>query len=105
MKVAELVGDDLPVERVHEFIAQIVASLALAEEPDTEHVPLHEALGRVLAQDIVSPISVPPHDNSAMDGYAFDGALLEAGAPPDVSLTLRVVGTALAGRSWRGALA
>ena len=40
-----------------------------------------------------------------MDGYAFDGALLDTGAPPDVSLTLRVVGTALAGRCWRGALA
>jgi molybdopterin molybdotransferase len=37
-------------------------------------VPLQQALGRVLAADVVSPIDVPAHDNSAMDGYAFAGA-------------------------------
>ena len=36
----------------------------------TESIPLLEALGRVLACDIESPISVPPAANSAMDGYA-----------------------------------
>lgn len=35
-----------------------------------ESVPLEQALGRVLAEDIVSGIDVPPADNSAMDGYA-----------------------------------
>ena len=39
-----------------------------------ERVRLFDALDRVLAEDIVSPIDVPSHDNSAMDGYAFDGA-------------------------------
>jgi molybdopterin biosynthesis enzyme len=29
------------------------------------------ALGRMLAADVISPIDVPAHDNSAMDGYAF----------------------------------
>jgi molybdopterin molybdotransferase len=57
-----------------------------------------DALGRVLATDLVSPISVPPHDNSAMDGYAFDGAALQAGA----ALQLQVVGTAMAGKAWQG---
>lgn len=37
----------------------------------TESVPAHQALGRVLAADILSPLDVPPHDNSAMDGYAL----------------------------------
>ena len=64
------------------------------------HLPLHQALGRVLAADIISPISVPPHDNSAMDGYAFAGSQLAAGRP----LTLRNVGTALAGKAWAGAV-
>jgi molybdopterin molybdotransferase len=41
---------------------------------------------------------VPPHDNSAMDGYAFDGAQLARGE----SLTLEVAGTALAGKAWQG---
>jgi molybdopterin molybdotransferase len=36
-----------------------------------ERVPTGESLGRVIAQDIVSTIDVPPRDNSAMDGYAF----------------------------------
>ena len=41
-------------------------------------MPLAAALSRVLAQDVVSPIAVPAHDNSAMDGYALHGADLQA---------------------------
>ena len=37
----------------------------------TETIALNQALGRILAEDIVSPIDVPEHDNSAMDGYAL----------------------------------
>ena len=40
----------------------------------TETVPAPQALGRVLAADILSPLDVPPHDNSAMDGYALRAA-------------------------------
>jgi molybdopterin molybdotransferase len=64
----------------------------------TEQVGIFDALGRVLAQDLVSPISVPPHDNSAMDGYAFDGAALADGGP----VVLKVVGSTLAGEVWTG---
>ncbi|MGL5538172.1 MAG: molybdopterin molybdenumtransferase MoeA, partial [Aeromonas veronii] len=42
----------------------------LACSCDSEQLPLPEALGRVLASDIASPLAVPPFDNSAMDGYA-----------------------------------
>jgi molybdopterin molybdotransferase len=59
-----------------------------------ETVPLLSALGRVLAEDIISPISVPAHDNSAMDGYALRGSDLLA----DVPVTLSVIATVLAGR-------
>jgi len=41
---------------------------------ETESVHLHEALGRVLAVDVVSPLDVPGYDNSAMDGYALHSA-------------------------------
>ena len=41
---------------------------------DTERVPLLAGLGRVLAAPVVSPIAVPPWDNSAMDGYALRSA-------------------------------
>jgi molybdopterin molybdotransferase len=56
-----------------------------------------QALGRVVAQDIISPINVPAHDNSAMDGFAFDGQQLG-----QATLRLRVVGTAFAGKAWQG---
>ena len=81
-------------------VADATAFLEALAEPvqGTETLPLHEALGRVLAQDLVSPVSVPPHDNAAMDGYAFDGAALR----PGQALQLRPVGQALAGRPWQG---
>ncbi|NJE03013.1 gephyrin-like molybdotransferase Glp [Thermococcus sp. MV11] len=43
----------------------------LSEIPELEEVPLDEALGRILAEDVVSPIDSPPFDRSAVDGYAL----------------------------------
>ncbi|ASJ12943.1 molybdenum cofactor synthesis domain-containing protein [Thermococcus thioreducens] len=40
-------------------------------EPQVESVPLSEALGRVLAEDIASPVDVPPFDRATVDGYAI----------------------------------
>jgi len=42
----------------------------ISEIPDVEEVSLDEALGRVLAEDVKSPIDSPPFDRSAVDGYA-----------------------------------
>lgn len=64
----------------------------------SEHIELEEALGRVLAQDVVSNINVPPHDNSAMDGYAMRCEDL----CDTTQLTL--AGTALAGRPFKETL-
>lgn len=96
---AELQGYDpqaLSATDVNAFLQRLVEPVTA-----TEALGIFEALGRVLARDVVSPLSVPPHDNSAMDGYAFTGAQLVVGQP----LTLRVVGTALAGKAWVGAVA
>ena len=72
---------------------------AMVTTPEqTEEVGVFDALGRVLAQDVISPLSVPPHDNSAMDGYAFSGDQLRN----DTDLTLTSVATVLAGKAWRG---
>jgi molybdopterin molybdotransferase len=93
---AELQGYDpkaLGAAQVNEFLARLVEPVT-----DVEDVGIFQSLGRVLARDVVSPVSVPPHDNSAMDGYAFDGAALR----PDAPLALTVVGTALAGKAWQG---
>ena len=89
----------------HLSVAQARAAILAPLRPvaGTEELPLAEALGRVLAQDLVSPMNVPPHDNSAMDGYAFDGTALQPDAGAD--LTLSVVGTAYAGQAWTGAVA
>ena len=77
---------------------QVTALLAQYVQPltESEKVGIFEALGRVLARDLISPLSVPPHDNSAMDGYALAGSDIAAGTP----LRLRVVGTVLAGATW-----
>jgi molybdopterin molybdotransferase len=93
---AQLQGYDpsaLPAGQVNEFLARMVSVTQR-----TEQVPLAQALDRVLAQDVISPFSVPPHDNSAMDGYAFRGAELNADAPTQFT----VIGTALAGQAWQG---
>ncbi|MFN9281756.1 MAG: gephyrin-like molybdotransferase Glp [Betaproteobacteria bacterium] len=68
----------------------------------TETLSLAQALGRVLAQDLICPMNVPPHDNSAMDGYAFDGAALAA--DPGATLTFSVAGTAYAGQAFTAAV-
>ena len=59
-------------------------------------VSFASAAGRVLARDIVSPVTLPPWDNSAMDGYAVREHDVR-GATPEAPVRLRVVGTIPAG--------
>ncbi len=95
---AELQGYDpgaLSAERVNQFLARLVEPVT-----ETEDIGVFDALGRVLAHDVISPVSVPPHDNSAMDGFALASSQLR----PDRALRLRVVGTAFAGKAWSGEL-
>jgi len=80
--------DALPVAHAREVIGRFIEPVDCVER-----VAIRSALDRVLARDLVSPIDVPAHDNSAMDGYAVRGAELRA----DAVTTLRVVGTAWAG--------
>ncbi|MEH8149564.1 molybdopterin molybdotransferase MoeA [Aeromonas veronii] len=68
----------------------------LASCCDSEQQPLPEALGRVLASDIASPLAVPPFDNSAMDGYAVRLSDLTSGTP------LIMAGKAFAGQPYQG---
>ena len=85
--------DALSANTVNAFLADMVPLPVQTQSLDLMH-----ALRRVLADDVVSPIDVPAHDNSAMDGYAFDASALDA----NQALQLRVVGTALAGKSYVG---
>lgn len=81
--------DALPVRDAQRIIGEFVQPVRAVE-----HVALRSALGRVLARDIVSPINVPAHDNSAMDGYALRGDDLPGGG----TASLKVIGVAYAGK-------
>ena len=71
--------------------------------PASEMVPLAAALGRVLAEPIIAPRDVPPHDNAAVDGYAVYFADLAAEGPTRLSLAGRAAaGHPLPGPAARG---
>ena len=82
--------NSMPVPRAREVIARFLSPVTA-----TEQVHVRAALGRVLAADVISPVDVPAHDNSAMDGYAVRHAEL-TGAP------LRIAGNAFAGAPFHG---
>ncbi|WP_226935382.1 gephyrin-like molybdotransferase Glp [Janthinobacterium sp. GW458P] len=79
-------------------MAQAILADTVTPVADIEQLPLQQAFERILAADIISPISVPAHDNSAMDGYALYGADLGADLGGGAPVTLAVVDTILAGR-------
>jgi molybdopterin molybdotransferase len=88
-------ADALSVEEAARRIAADVMPISGREE-----VAVREALGRIVAEDILSPIDVPAHVNSAVDGYAVRSVDL----PERRTKTLALVGTAWAGRPCREAL-
>lgn len=75
--------------------ARILATITPIET--RERLALREGLDRILAQAIVSPIDVPGHTNSAMDGFALNGTDL-----PQETTDLKLIGTAYAGRPFDG---
>ena len=85
----------MSVGEVELFLHQLAPG---AVHLQTEVLPVAQALDRIVASDVISPLSVPPHDNSAMDGYAFSSH--ELSQAHDMQLTC--VGTALAGPVWQG---
>ena len=96
---AQVAGYDpnaLPVAQAQDFIARLVPRVQAIES-----LAIRSALGRVLARDIVSPIDVPSHDNSAMDGFALRAADLAASGDTLIS----IAGTAFAGAQYVGGVA
>jgi molybdopterin molybdotransferase len=86
-------------DALHVDKARAAIHACLAPVKEIERVPVREALGRVLAEDIVPPIDVPGHDNTAMDGYAVRFADLGPG-----EAVLEEIGVALAGKAFGGTL-
>jgi molybdopterin molybdotransferase len=87
--------NSMPVAAAREFIARFLTPVTAIER-----VHLRAALGRVLAAEVISPLDVPAHDNSAMDGYAVRFADLNAAG----ETTLKLAGSAFAGVPFQGAM-
>ncbi|HEY7655291.1 MAG TPA: gephyrin-like molybdotransferase Glp [Burkholderiales bacterium] len=88
--------NSMPVAKAREVIARFLSPVTA-----TERVSVRAALGRVLAEDVVSPLNVPAHDNSAMDGYAVRFIDLKS----DGEVALKNVGSSFAGAPFKGTVA
>ena len=85
--------NSMPVDKARALIARFLTPLTA-----TERLPIRSALGRVLAEDVISPLNVPAHDNSAMDGFAVRFTDLKS----DGEVTLKVAGSSFAGKPFAG---
>ncbi|MEB8434180.1 molybdopterin-binding protein [Cocleimonas sp. KMM 6892] len=74
--------DAISVDEARQIIANEITPISASET-----VPVREGLKRYLATDIISPINVPPHTNSAMDGYALAGSDLPTTTPVDYKVS------------------
>jgi molybdopterin molybdotransferase len=91
-----------PLAAGHELSVEAARALihaALRPVGGEQWLDLPQALGRILAQDVVSPIDVPAHDNSAMDGYALRGQDL---APEGTTRLAALAQTVFAGAPFEG---
>ncbi|WP_417820100.1 gephyrin-like molybdotransferase Glp [Terasakiella sp.] len=77
--------DMMPLPEARRKISETVKSIA-----QTTSLPLRQCVGKILAEDIISPRNVPPHDNSAMDGYALRFADLNANGETKLPVTARI---------------
>ena len=82
-----------PMLGVEEALEKV---LAMFHPLEAERVPVLETLGRVLAEDVIATGDIPPHANTAMDGYAVQAADL-VGAGPESPRRLRVIENLAAG--------
>ncbi|MDB6110578.1 MAG: Molybdenum cofactor synthesis domain protein [Pedosphaera sp.] len=86
-----------------EYEAALARILATIPATQPERVPLAQAHRRILAERILSPLDLPPFDNSAMDGYAVRAKDVQ-GATTDSPKSLRLRGKVAAGETFTGAV-
>ena len=95
--------NSMPVDKARDFISKVLIPITT-----TERVHIRAALGRVLAEDIISPLDVPGHDNSAMDGWAYRHTDTLSFVHPEAvtgstgATTMKRVGTSFAGKPYLG---
>jgi molybdopterin molybdotransferase len=85
----DLLSVEDAVQRIQNLVEPVTESMRL---------PLMQALHHVLAEEVISPINVPPYRNSAMDGYAMKGSEL----PEQGEAEFKLVGTSFAGEPFEG---
>ncbi|MBX3297359.1 MAG: molybdopterin molybdotransferase MoeA [Acidobacteria bacterium] len=83
----------IPISKALKIVGREVRALP------AERVPIEDAVGRVLAEDIFADTDMPPFDRSQMDGYA-----VRAADTKDAPVVLKLVGESAAGRGWKGRL-
>jgi molybdopterin molybdotransferase len=83
--------NSMPVDKARAFIDQFLEPVKASVR-----LPIRSALDRVLAEDVMSPVDVPAHRNSAMDGWAMRFADLK----PEGETTLEEIGASFAGRPF-----
>ena len=86
--------NSMPVDQARALIRRFLTPIR-----GVERCAVRAALGRILAEDVISPLDVPAHDNSAMDGYAVRASDLGSG-----ETTLRIAGSAFAGKPYGGSI-
>jgi len=91
-------ADDYDPNSLHVEKAREITRALVEPVSGVERLFVRNALGRIIAEDVISPRDVPGHDNSAMDGYALRFSDLTTNA----ETLLRVAGTAYAGRPFAG---
>jgi molybdopterin molybdotransferase len=94
----EFQSDFLSVTEARNAISTLIQDIQLQAKRFNaiEKLPLKQCLGRILANDILSPINVPATNNSAMDGFAFNSKDLKTDRE---QIHLRIVGTVYAGQT------
>jgi molybdopterin molybdotransferase len=85
----------LELVTVDKALEKIKRNVSLSIE--VEEVPLSECVGRVLAEDIISPIDIPPFDRSAVEGYAVVSSDTFSATPTN-PIELTVIGKSEAGQ-------
>jgi molybdopterin molybdotransferase len=88
-QLAGLLSFDEARQRIIDFVQPVTGS---------ERLAIRAAQGRVLDEDVISPLNVPPYANSAMDGYAVVGSDL----PVQGDTQLEIIGTSFAGEPFNG---
>ena len=82
MEAGEVTGM-YPMLSVEEALARVLSAISPLPE---ERIPIPEALGRVTSRDVKAAYDIPPHANSAMDGYAVRAADTAWASPSAVNL-------------------